>query len=464
MELRQQVVAGFRRNFQYLGNMMRILMLSHGHPAFSIGGAEVASYNLHKGLNGLDDVECHYLARVGPPVQPHRGTPFMSLRQNERETLIYANDYDYFRLSNRDLDTLRNDFCRFIDAINPDVVHFHHFLGFGVEAIHAVRRVRPDVAIVATLHEYLSICNNHGQMVKRKDGQLCRRATPAECAVCFPDIPAGTLHKRELFIKTLFDEVDMFVSPSRFLIDRYADWGLPRDKLTFLENGLEIGEIAPMRKLTGGKGRRNRFAYFGQLNQFKGIKVLVEAVARVPADDWGTDSMLCVFGGNLEVQPEQFQQDFRRLVQMAGRRVRFFGSYRTPDLPTLIREIDWVVVPSTWWENSPVVIQEAFLHGRPIICSDIGGMAEKVRDRIDGLHFRASSAESRVDRLVEILHNPDLWERLRGRIRRPLSHTDAAGQHLALYRNLLARPGREPSLRPPVIAQMAPGDVAAAHA
>ena len=417
---------------------MRVLMLSHGHPAFSIGGAEVASYNLFSGLNRIADVDCHYLARVGPPVQPHRGTPFMSLRQKQNETLIFANDYDYFRLSNRDLETLGSDFCRFIDDVNPDVVHFHHFLGFGLEAIHAVRRVRPDIPIVATLHEYLSICNNHGQMVKRQNGQLCRRATPADCATCFPDIPAGSLHKRELFIKTLFENVDMFVSPSHFLIDRFADWGLPAEKLMFLENGLEIGEIAPARPLPGGKGRRNRFAYFGQLNQFKGVKVLVEAVARVPAEDWGNDSVLCVFGGNLEVQPEKFQQEFKKLVQMAGRRVRFFGSYRSPDLPTLMREIDWVVVPSTWWENSPVVIQEAFLHGRPILCSDIGGMAEKIRNRVDGLHFRAGSAESLVDRLVEVLHSPDLWERLRGRIRRPLSSDTAAEQHLALYRQLVA--------------------------
>ena len=70
---------------------------------------------------------------------------------------------------------MSNDFCKFIDDVNPDVVHFHHFLGFGLEAIRAVRRVRPNVPIVATLHEYLSICNNHGQMVKAKTGQLPAR-------------------------------------------------------------------------------------------------------------------------------------------------------------------------------------------------------------------------------------------------------------------------------------------------
>jgi glycosyltransferase involved in cell wall biosynthesis len=419
---------------------MKVLMLSHGHPAFSIGGAEVASYNLFNGLNRLPGCESHYLARVGPPISRHRDTPFLSLRQKERETLYYANDYDHFRLSNRDVDSLAQEFQRFVLDVAPDVVHFHHFLGFGTEAVRAVRRALPNAAIVTTLHEYLSICNNHGQMVKAKTGALCQRASPAECAVCFPAISPAQFMRRELFIKAAFDEVDMFVSPSHFLIDRYVAWGVPAEKMLFLENGLEVGEIAPPRPI-GRDGRRNRFAYFGQLNQFKGIKVLIEAVARVPREVWG-DAVLNVFGGNLEVQPESFQHEFKRLVQAVGRRVRFFGSYKSADLPTLMREIDWVVVPSTWWENSPVVIQEAFLHGRPIICSDIGGMAEKIRNNVDGLHFRAASAESLVDRLVEALRSPDLWDRLHARVPRPISAVEAAEQHRALYERLLAQRSR----------------------
>jgi len=417
---------------------MRVLVLSHGHPSFSIGGAEVASYNLHRGLNELADCESHYLARVGPPVKPHAGTPFLSLRQKEREALFFANDYDYFRLSNRDVESVARDFTRYLVDVRPDVVHFHHILGYGVEAIHAARRALPNAAIVVTLHEYLSICNNHGQMVKLNGGQLCNRASPAECNGCFPNISAAAFMKRELFLKSFYDQVDMFVSPSQFLIGRYADWGLARDRLRFLENGLDIGEIAPPRPIGPG-GRRNRFAYFGQLNQFKGIRVLIEAVARVPAKDWGADSALYVFGGNIEKQPEVFQREFRRYVQAAGRRVRFFGSYQAQDLPRLMQGVDWVVVPSTWWENSPVVIQEAFLHGRPLICSDIGGMAEKIRDGVNGLHFRVGSAESLVDRLVEVLRNPALWDRLQARIKRPVSAREAAIQHRALYEEILAR-------------------------
>ena len=50
--------------------------------------------------------------------------------------------------------------------------------------------------------------------------------------------------------------------------------------------------------------------------------------------------------------------------------------------------IDWVVVPSIWWETGPLVVMEAFQYGRPVICSDIGGMSEKVTDGVNGLHFR----------------------------------------------------------------------------
>jgi glycosyltransferase involved in cell wall biosynthesis len=137
-------------------------------------------------------------------------------------------------------------------------------------------------------------------------------------------------------------------------------------------------------------------------------------------------------------------------MQRAGRRARFYGSYRSDELPRLMEQVDWVVMPSIWWENSPVVIQEAFLHGRPLIVSDIGGMAEKVRNGIDGLHFRAGSPEDLADRMTEALTDTGLWQRLRDSAPKPHDLADFAGQHLALYRDAIA--GRqkpsEPAPRP----------------
>ena len=64
------------------GRKLKVLVISHGHPSFSIGGGEVASYNLFRGLNSLENCECHYLARVGPPVARHQGTALLSLVRN----------------------------------------------------------------------------------------------------------------------------------------------------------------------------------------------------------------------------------------------------------------------------------------------------------------------------------------------------------------------------------------------
>lgn len=419
---------------------MKALILSHAHPTFSIGGAQVASYNLFQGLKEQEGWDAHYLAGVGPPVARHRATPLMSLGQGPDETLFWSNDYDWFHLGTNDLDGLMKHFERFLSDYRPDVINFHHVMGFGIQAIRAARRALGDVPIVYTLHEYLPICAHHGQMIKAKTGALCSKASPSECGVCFPEIGPANLMRRELFIKSFFAEVDAFVSPSRFLLGRFADWGLPREKLVMIENGLEEAPATPPRRVAPG-GRRDRFAFFGQLNPFKGVRVLIDAVTRVPADIWG-DAVLYVHGGNLEHQPEEFQASVKELFRLAGRRVRFMGSYKSPELPNLMREVDWVIVPSTWWENAPVVIQESFHHGRPIIASDIGGMAEKVRDGIDGLHFHVGNAESLAEQIGRAIREPALWDRLHGGIRPPTSADQSAKLHARLFERLLERRGQ----------------------
>ncbi|MGP3698418.1 glycosyltransferase family 4 protein [Rhodobacter sp. NSM] len=416
---------------------MKALVLSHAHPAFSIGGAQVASYNLFTGLKNMAGWDAHYMAGVGPPVARHAATPLMSLGQAPDETLFWTDDYDWFHLGSTDLDGLMRHFERFLSDLRPDVVNFHHMMGFGIQAIRSTRRALGDVPIVFTLHEYLPICAHHGQMIKARSHGLCLRATASDCGLCFPEIGAAAMKRRELFIKSFFRDVDAFVSPSRFLLERFEAWGLPRQKLVMIENGLDGGAVAPPRTVAAG-GRRNRFAYFGQLNPFKGIRVLVDAVTRIPDKVWG-DSILYIFGGNLEHQPEEFQAQVRELFRLAGRRLRFMGSYKSADLPHLMREVDWTIVPSTWWENAPVVIQEAFHHGRPIIASDIGGMAEKVRDGIDGLHFRVSNPESLAETMVRALSDPLLWERLRRGIEKPTDQASAARQHADLFGQLIAR-------------------------
>lgn len=422
-----------------MNEQLRVLVVSHAHPTLSLGGAEIASHNLHHGLKALPNVESVYLARVGHPVPRHAASALMSLRLADDELLFHTDDYDHFFLSNRDTQAISRDLLRFARDLKPHVVHFHHVLGIGLETLYALREAFPHAAILVTFHEYLSICHNHGQMVKRPSGQLCEAASPVACHGCFPDIPVSRFLKRELFAREMLGLADAFVSPSRFLAERYVKWGIDKDKLRVIENGIAVEMAAPPRALQGLKPRRNRFAYFGQMTPFKGVDILIDAISRIPKDIWGEDSFLMIFGGNLERQPVEFQERMKKLIAGAGSRVRFYGAYQNADVPRLMRSVDWVVLPSVWWENSPVVIQEALLHRRPMICSDIGGMAEKVRDGKDGLHFRAGSSQDLADRIAEVLGSPQIWDRLHVSMRQPADHLGCAREHLKLYRALLQR-------------------------
>jgi hypothetical protein len=72
-----------------------------------------------------------------------------------------------------------------------------------------------------------------------------------------------------------------------------------------------------------------------------------------------------------------------------------------------------LVVPSIWLENAPLTILEAFLAGVPVVCSDLGGMAEMVEDGVSGLRFRPGDAEDLREKLLRLVREPGLLERLR---------------------------------------------------
>jgi glycosyltransferase involved in cell wall biosynthesis len=101
--------------------------------------------------------------------------------------------------------------------------------------------------------------------------------------------------------------------------------------------------------------------------------------------------------------------------------------------------VDWVVVSSRWWENSPLVIQEAFMQRRPVICSGIGGMAEKVTHELNGLHFNVGDPDSLAAAIERAASEPGLWERLREGVPDILTVEDHIVNLTRWYRDLQER-------------------------
>lgn len=411
----------------------RVLVLSHGHPDFSKGGAEMAAHGLYRGLNAVHGWDAWFVARHGVAGLKRPGRVFIA--HDAPRELLFEGDTDSMYFSARGGEALVREFAALLDQLRPDVVHFHHYWQVGIELIRAVKRFNPRVPVVLTLHEFLAICAQNGQMLKG-DGQLCTRGSPGLCHACMPVHSVDDFLLRRHYIRSFFDQVDRFIAPSHFLRDRYIAWGVQAERITVLENGQEDRCARAAVDDQAGAQPRVRFAFFGQITPYKGVDVLLEAFGLLPAA-LKKKLQLEIHGGANHQLPAEAQTRLTALRATAHRNVRFFGPYAPEQQQRLIQGADWVVVPSIWWENSPMVIQEAFLHGRPVICADIGGMAEKVVDGVTGLHFRARSAADLARVLERAATAPGLWQALAANIQRPPSIIDSAVSHCDLYLQLI---------------------------
>ncbi|MCU0985649.1 MAG: glycosyltransferase family 4 protein [Acetobacteraceae bacterium] len=414
---------------------MNILFLCHGHPALQTGGTEIAAHALFRTLKaeGAQGLFVAGVSALHRPASP--GTPFQAVGEAADEVLMRTEAFDRFFLSQTDLHGIGLEFARLLEEQRPDIVHIHHLLLIGVETIHLIRRILPDAKIVMTLHDYYGICAHEGLM-RTTDGRLCQAASVDACRRCLPDRSAMELRMRELHIRAMFRLVDHFIAPSRFLADRYIAWGLPAEAISVLPNGL--AEVPPAPHRVGAK-RRDRFAFFGHINAFKGSTVALAASAQLSRE--GVAHGLSLHGGT-DYQTPEFIARFEALLAGAPD-ARHHGAYARGSLPQLIAGADWVVMPSVWWENAPLVIQEAFLHRRPVIASAIGGMAEMVKDGVNGLLVPPDDPAALAAAMRRAATEPGLWRTLKAGIGKPVTIGQAARAHLALYRRLgVAMPTR----------------------
>lgn len=406
----------------------RILVMSHRHPDFSLGGGEIAAYNLYRAYRELPGVQkCWFLASCERGRSATGG--IMPRRSDEYLWEQGINDWTMLKAAQRR--SVTESFVELIRALRPTVVHAHHYAHLGVEFLRVIKDVDPSIAIYMTLHEYMAICNNQGQMIK-VNGRLCSRESFEDCRGCFPSLSVQDLWRRKHFIQRHFEYVDHFVSPSEFLRQRYLQWGLAAEKITVIENGQDAAAPLPARPVAQGESR-NRFGYFGQINPFKGLDVVLRALHEMPKED-RRKVVLEVHGANLDSQTGEFRDRIKSLADPLIKKgvVQWIGPYQPHELRGRMAGVDWLVVPSVWWENSPMVIQEAFVHGRPLLVSNIGGMAEKVVDGVNGLHVAVGNVRAWCSALLRACE-VDVWTSCRNGIKAPLTHSECAKAHAELF-------------------------------
>jgi glycosyltransferase involved in cell wall biosynthesis len=425
---------------------LRVLVTSHSHPKLTKGGAEISAYALFQGLQTQADTAGWFLGCSNKRTETRAGSCISQPFGDSEYIYDPTVEFDYFKFANSDpqfpeaLDGL-------ITSLAPDIVHAHHYAIFGVEMFRRIKKLLPHVRIFLTLHEYLAICHNHGQMVKAETYRLCRHESLIDCHACFPSIRVQDFFLRKEYFLRFLSWVDKFVAPSRFLASRYVEWGISGSKIIVMENvmsrqqGLTTAAPAavalpPAAKLQ--KKPRLRVGFFGQMSPLKGIKVLLDA-ARLLHERRARNIYFDIFGDYVN-QPSEFQEAVIEALKNKdpASNIFYHGPYDNEDVNSLMQTVDIVVVPSIWWENSPVVIREALYNQRPVICSNIGGMAEKVRPGLDGLHFAVGDAPSLAALLEDLLASPDGLETLRMSVQAPVTPDDGLQQHIQAYRQALS--------------------------
>jgi glycosyltransferase involved in cell wall biosynthesis len=383
----------------------RILQIAHNHPSFHPGGTELTALALHR--QALEEGrDSWYLGALeSPQIVPNLGTQTIALSADHRESAIFAHRFIRFGLEQPEYQGFLREFADYLRMVKPDVVHFHHLLLFGLEAVHTARKVLPDARLILTAHDFYLICPNNGQLYKHDKKERCPGPALRDCVKCFSDATAADLTLRKQDIAMTLRLFDRIAVPSHLLkskLEAYLDLGQP---VEFVENAF-LGEdmaIAPPRQDAGDEVV---FAYFGNISAIKGLSDLLDAADILTSR--GRDGFRIHVHGAQLFKDAVLKDRMDAAAETLGRTVRFLGGYKAEDAAALMADVDCVVFPSLWWENAPLVVYEALHHGRQVIAYPHGGAPEILARYGAGLVARRSTPEAMAAEMERVLDDPGL--------------------------------------------------------
>lgn len=426
---------------------MRILFCAYNHPLVTPGGAQLVAHEMFETARAAGH-DCRFLAALEvehEPIYGKPGAPIVPAPGLSGEYFYFPQRYAFPNLSTGDWRSLQ--FLReFIERFRPDVVHFHHYHRLGVEALRCARLAAPEAVIGLTLHEMMLMCMADGQMVKRGPArELCHAATPIDCAKCFPENRPEFFALRARYLKAALEDCDVLMFPSTFLARRHVGWGAPAEKCAVVPNG-QI-HPAPDFDRTQHSSQVNRFGFFGQFIDNKGVDVILEALIllarerRVPA----CGLVIEINGGNRHYASGAYVERINRLagelesLAVGPIRVQENGVYGRADLRARMQAVDWVITPSTWWEVFGLVVSEAWMFGRPVIAAAIGGLAERVVDGVNGFTFPPRDARALADLMAGLAGQRAKWLQVAGGLQPPWNERQMLEAYVGLWSEAAAR-------------------------
>ncbi|MFC1850500.1 glycosyltransferase family 4 protein [candidate division CSSED10-310 bacterium] len=461
---------------------MRILFVIHDFLPRHRAGSELYTYYLAQELAQQHTVAIFYVEF--DPTSPNNKLnrkKYLDLVCFEYLRRSYPDEFEKFFLSSQ----MRLVFENVLHVFQPDVVHFQHLLNHSFDYPELLKT--RGIPSLFTLHDYFLSCASWkgGQRIDQ-DGRICHEVDFQHCMSCLTlsrndvlvpsalprsirlaariyhivsflvpekvrqslsvwvrkfatpgehggsEITLSDMKRRHEMVQSIYRNVDLFIAPSRFLQNIFIAHGIPEDKIIYTDYGFDLSRFSPP-KTVGTSWHQIRIGFIGTPVFHKGVHILVEAYEKAALKDccltiYGDTGIFPIYSASLK----EMSQDST---------VIYAGPFENSKIARILSTVDVLVVPSLWFENSPLTIHEAFQAGVPVITSDLGGMAELVQEGINGLLFRVGDVNDLADKIRLFARDADFRQKLaRGaRNTKVKSIQENAREMEELYESLLRK-------------------------
>lgn len=331
---------------------------------FADAGWQVAPFAMQGGKNLPSDWDEYFVSEIELGHQPGLVT-----KLNHARKIIYSHE------AQRNISAL-------IERFKPQVAHAHNVYHHLSPAIFKTLKAA-GVPTVMTAHDLKIACPAYNMLSRGTVCEKCKggnitnvvlnRCAKGSLALSGLLLVETSVHRALGLYRHYLDRI---IVPSRFYLDKFVEWGWPKEQLIYIPNFVDPGFLAEEARAEG-----DYFLFAGRLSPEKGIHTLIEAVAL-------TGQRLVVAGSG----PDEAL--LRQRAEQSGAAVEFAGHVSGAALRQLMGSAKALVLPSQWYENAPVSVLEAYGLGRPVIGAEIGGIPELVRDGETGLLARSGDVHS----------------------------------------------------------------------
>ncbi len=318
---------------------------------------------------------------------------------------------------------------RLIEATQPDVAHIH---GIAHEISPSILPAlqQAGIPVAQTLHDFKLLCPNtsfvsQNEICERCKGHHYYNVVRYRCKrdSLAASLLAGVEAYIHQFLQIYEKNVDVFVTPSRFLEQKLREHGI-HNLVEHLPNFIDGSSYQPCYE------PEPYLLYAGRLVDIKGVRTLLAAMHGIP-----TIPLYLAGTGELEAE-------LREMVATQGLdNVTFLGHLGKRELTEYMQRALCTIVPSEWYENYPMSILESFACGTPVIGSHMGGIPELVRDGESGFLFESRNAEELRSKILTLVDNRDLAIQMGKTARQQVERENSPEAHyqatLQLYQALI---------------------------